>query len=132
MSSWLTRTGTSVSECLDLLAGDAALAAHDPGDPNNAANWPRYATLFPHAVHSRAVECQAPETIRLIENLVRWLLVAGNADTARTLAQQALTAHEARETPDVIGGTRPSVDTAEATGDEADALDRAAIESGTD
>lgn len=89
-----------------------ALAAHDPGDPNDAANWPRYATLFPHVVHSRAVDCQAPETIRLIENLVRWLLVAGNADTARTLAEQALTAHEARETRDAIAGTRPYVDTA--------------------
>ncbi|MDX3663067.1 FxSxx-COOH system tetratricopeptide repeat protein [Streptomyces sp. ID05-26A] len=92
----------------------AALAAHDPGDPDDAANWPLYATLFPHVVHSKAVDCRSAETARLIENLLRWLLVAGNADTARTLARQSLTAHEARQAQDAdaISGTRPSTDTA--------------------
>jgi hypothetical protein len=63
---------------------------------------------------SNSVDCQAPETNRLVENLVRFLLASGHADVARTLAEQALSAHSAREDPNevVVNAMRRYVETA--------------------
>ncbi|MEU4804491.1 FxSxx-COOH system tetratricopeptide repeat protein [Actinosynnema sp. NPDC023587] len=61
----------------------------DPGDPDTAANWPRYAELLPHALMSRAVD-SADKWVRvLVINLVRYLIRIGDWGGARDLAGQA-------------------------------------------
>ncbi|MEV0681472.1 FxSxx-COOH system tetratricopeptide repeat protein [Actinosynnema sp. NPDC050436] len=61
----------------------------DPGDPDAAANWPRYAELLPHALVSRAVESKDKWVRVLVINLVRYLLRTGDFGAARDLAGQA-------------------------------------------
>ncbi|CCH33419.1 FxSxx-COOH system tetratricopeptide repeat protein [Actinosynnema sp. NPDC047251] len=61
----------------------------DPGDPDAAANWPRYAELLPHALVSRAVESKDKWVRVLVINLVRYLLRIGDFGAARDLAGQA-------------------------------------------
>lgn len=65
------------------------LVSDDPDDPANAANWPRYGALLPHALSSQAVECPDSWVRRLISNLVRYLLNAGDYHGALQLAEQA-------------------------------------------
>ncbi|GGP84412.1 FxSxx-COOH system tetratricopeptide repeat protein [Saccharothrix coeruleofusca] len=62
----------------------------DPADPDTPVNWPRYAELLPHALVSRAVECQDKWVRQLIQNLVRYLLSSGDYGGARDLAEQAV------------------------------------------
>lgn len=62
----------------------------DPGDPDATQNWVRYAELLPHAQVSRAVDCQDEWVRDLIDNLVRYLLNAGDFGGARDLAAQAV------------------------------------------
>jgi hypothetical protein len=61
----------------------------DPGDPDNAVNWPIYADLLPHAINSRAVECQDSWVRTLVTNLVRYLLASGDYHGALSLAESA-------------------------------------------
>jgi hypothetical protein len=61
----------------------------DPGDPENSANWPVYADLLPHAINSRAVDCQDSWVRSLITNLVRYLTSAGDYVGALSLAESA-------------------------------------------
>ncbi|TWP54067.1 tetratricopeptide repeat protein [Lentzea tibetensis] len=63
----------------------------DPGDPDNAKNWSRYGELLPHALVSHAVDCQDEWVRDLIDNLVAYLLNAGDFGGARDLAAQAVT-----------------------------------------
>lgn len=60
-----------------------------PNDPNNSANWPRYAELLPHARTSRAVWCKDSWVRELITDLVRYLLNAGDYGGALDLSSQA-------------------------------------------
>ncbi|MEU8411409.1 FxSxx-COOH system tetratricopeptide repeat protein [Amycolatopsis japonica] len=66
------------------------LVSGDPGDPDTAENWRRYAELLPHATISRAVECNDRWVRALIHNLVRYLINSGDFEGARDLAQQAM------------------------------------------
>ena len=61
----------------------------DPGDPDNAVNWPVYADLLPHAINSRAVDCQDSWVRTLVTNLVRYLLASGDYHGALNLAESA-------------------------------------------
>jgi hypothetical protein len=61
----------------------------DPGDPNNSASWPIYADLLPHAVNSRAVDCQDSWVRTLVTNLVRYLTNSGDYRGALSLAESA-------------------------------------------
>ncbi|MBB5956794.1 tetratricopeptide (TPR) repeat protein [Saccharothrix tamanrassetensis] len=64
----------------------------DPGDPDTADNWPRYADLLPHALMSRAVDSSDKWVRVLVINLVRYLIRIGDWGGARDLAGQAVTA----------------------------------------
>lgn len=66
----------------------------DPGDPADVTMWPRYATLLPHAFAARAVDSKDARILRLVENLVRYLLNSGNYRDALALTEQA---HRARQ-----------------------------------
>lgn len=61
----------------------------DPGDPENAVNWPVYADLLPHAIHSRAVDSHDSWVRTLVTNLVRYLLASGDYHGALNLAEAA-------------------------------------------
>jgi hypothetical protein len=61
----------------------------DPGDPENSANWPIYADLLPHAINSRAVDCQDSWVRTLVTNLVRYLTSSGDYAGALSLADTA-------------------------------------------
>lgn len=66
------------------------LVKGDPADPDTSVNWPRYAELLPHALMSRAMECQDKWVRQLVQNLVRYLLSSGDYGGARDLAAQAV------------------------------------------
>jgi tetratricopeptide (TPR) repeat protein len=61
----------------------------DPGDPENSANWPAYADLLPHAINSRAVDCQDNWVRTLVINLVLYLTSSGDYQGALSLADSA-------------------------------------------
>lgn len=61
----------------------------DPGDPDNATNWPRYAELLPHAQVSEAAKCPDQWVRQLVLNLVRYLLNAGDFGGAHDLSKLA-------------------------------------------
>lgn len=66
------------------------LAAYDPGRPDDAREWPRYAGLLAHAEPSLAVESSQPPVRRLVRNLVRYLYAAGDYPSARSYAEATL------------------------------------------
>ena len=61
----------------------------DPGDPENSATWQVYADLLPHAINSRAVDCQDSWVRTLVTNLVRYLTSSGDYRGALSLAESA-------------------------------------------
>jgi tetratricopeptide (TPR) repeat protein len=65
------------------------LVSNDPDDPASATNWPHYAALLQHALSSRAVDCDEDWVRRLVNNLVRYLISAGDFRGALQLAEQA-------------------------------------------
>ncbi|PSL52864.1 tetratricopeptide repeat protein [Saccharothrix carnea] len=67
----------------------------DPGDPSQAADWPRYAELVPHAVQAGAVECQDKWVRRLLINLVRYMLEVGDFSGAVEMAERSVAAWRA-------------------------------------
>ena len=72
------------------------LAASDPGDPDDVDNWPKYAELLAHVGPSEVVTCRTEFVRRLAQNIVRYLYISGNYNSALTSADNALT----RWTPD--------------------------------
>ncbi|MDQ3761340.1 MAG: FxSxx-COOH system tetratricopeptide repeat protein [Actinomycetota bacterium] len=81
------------------------LAAADPGDPDDFANWPKYADLLSHAIPSRQLECRQPDGRILARNIVRWLYIAGDYETAKSSAEWALkrwVADSGDDHPDVL------------------------------
>ncbi|MDX8031682.1 FxSxx-COOH system tetratricopeptide repeat protein [Lentzea sp. BCCO 10_0856] len=62
----------------------------DPGDPDSADNWPRYAELLPHATMSRAVDCGDKWVRELMINLVRYLLASGDYGGALDFAEHCI------------------------------------------
>lgn len=61
----------------------------DPGDPANSVNWPVYADLLPHAINSRAVDCEDSWVRTMVTNMVRYLLAVGDYQGALNLAEEA-------------------------------------------
>ena len=66
------------------------LAAGDPGDPDNIGNWPKYAELLAHVGPAGVVTCRTDFVRRLAQNIVRYLYVSGNYNSALTSADKAL------------------------------------------
>jgi tetratricopeptide (TPR) repeat protein len=65
------------------------LVSDDPDNPENAASWPLYGSLLPHALSAQAVDCQDNWVRQLVNNLVRYLLSSGDYHGALQLAEQA-------------------------------------------
>ncbi|MFI7678072.1 FxSxx-COOH system tetratricopeptide repeat protein [Actinophytocola sp. NPDC049390] len=61
----------------------------DPGDPANSVNWPVYADLLPHAINSRAVDCEDSWVRTMVTNMVRYLLAVGDYQGGLSLAEEA-------------------------------------------
>jgi tetratricopeptide (TPR) repeat protein len=74
----------------------------DPGDPNVAENWTRYAELLPHTATSRAVDCTDRWVRQLILNLVRYLFNSGDYTGARDLAGHTVKSWESAVGPDDV------------------------------
>lgn len=66
------------------------LAASDPGDPDDIENWTKYAELLAHADPSEVVTCRTDFVRRLAQNIVRYLYISGNYNSALTYAEKAL------------------------------------------
>jgi tetratricopeptide (TPR) repeat protein len=69
-----------------------ATAEINPGDADDADNWPLYELLRSHVDTLRAVEEPAPAVRRLIIDLVRYLRMRGQAAACEHLAERALAA----------------------------------------
>ncbi|WP_117489116.1 FxSxx-COOH system tetratricopeptide repeat protein [Kitasatospora xanthocidica] len=67
-----------------------ALALVGAGDPDQAADWPRFAMLLPHLGPSGAVESADPDVRQWIRGSVRYLWQRGLLEAARDLATRAL------------------------------------------
>ncbi|WP_240139173.1 FxSxx-COOH system tetratricopeptide repeat protein [Streptomyces sp. MUM 178J] len=65
------------------------LAAADPKDPANAANWTRYAELYGHVIASRAVESDEPWVRHLVMNVARYLYHWGDHEVSLEFSEQA-------------------------------------------
>jgi tetratricopeptide (TPR) repeat protein len=83
------------------------VAAIDPLDPEEPANWGTYDDLHGHAVESGAEACSDESVRKLVVNLTRFLTTSGDPSTALSMADKAL-AHwaadgggERSEVPDV-------------------------------
>jgi tetratricopeptide (TPR) repeat protein len=66
------------------------LAASDPGDPDTIANWPKYHDLLAHVGPAEVVTCRTDFVRRLAQNIVRYLYISGNYDSALASADKAL------------------------------------------
>ncbi|MFI9598759.1 FxSxx-COOH system tetratricopeptide repeat protein [Streptomyces sp. NPDC052043] len=65
------------------------LAAADPQEPDDDANWRRYAELRPHIRPTRAFECEHREVRDLVINEVRYLYLLGDYTGGTQLAELA-------------------------------------------
>ncbi|MFB9239119.1 FxSxx-COOH system tetratricopeptide repeat protein [Plantactinospora siamensis] len=68
------------------------LAAANPRDSNNLANWPTFAALRPHLGPSRAVQSPVEDVRRLMIDMVRYLWKALDSQGSEQLAEEALAA----------------------------------------
>jgi tetratricopeptide (TPR) repeat protein len=66
------------------------LAASDPGEPGNIANWPKYAELLGHVGPAEIVTCEADWVRGLSQNIVGYLLITGDYSSALASADKAL------------------------------------------
>jgi tetratricopeptide (TPR) repeat protein len=66
------------------------LAAIDPRDPEDPANWVAYGDLLDHAVASGAHACRDEPVRKLVVNLTRFLTESGDPRAALSLADQVL------------------------------------------
>jgi tetratricopeptide (TPR) repeat protein len=66
------------------------LAAADPLDPEDPANWRGYEALHGHVAQSQAEACDDESVRRLVVNLVRYLTSTGDPRAALSLADDAL------------------------------------------
>ena len=76
------------------------LAGAAPADPNDEANWQRYAELVSHIMPSRVARCQDPDVRRFALNVVRYLYQSGDRQSARTFVDTFLAQWEADSGPD--------------------------------
>jgi tetratricopeptide (TPR) repeat protein len=65
------------------------LADANPNAPSSREFWPRYQALLPHVVVSRAMECDSPWVLRLVQGMVEFLYSWGDHAGARDMAREA-------------------------------------------
>ncbi|MCE7007939.1 FxSxx-COOH system tetratricopeptide repeat protein [Kibdelosporangium philippinense] len=65
----------------------ALLAQADPNDPENVANWSRYADLLPHMLASGVADSGDPQVRRSALNMANFLSTWGHPDDARAFAK---------------------------------------------
>jgi hypothetical protein len=85
------------------------LAGAAPVEPDDEANWPRYAELVSHITPSRVIRCHDPDVRRFALNIVRYLYQSGDRQSARTFVELFLeqwTADSGPDDPDVIAARR--------------------------
>ncbi len=86
-----------------LLAGAANM------NPDDEANWPRYAELIPHVVPCRVEECADPRVRDFAVSTVRYLYRSGDRELALSFVERFLERWAADSAPDdrhVIDGRR--------------------------
>ena len=66
------------------------LAGAAPADPDDEANWSRYAELVSHIMPSRVARCQDPDVRRFALNVVRYLYQSGGRQSAQTFVDTFL------------------------------------------
>lgn len=104
------------------------LAASDPGEPDEIENWPKYADLLAHVGPAEVVTCRTDFVRRLARNIVRYLYISGNYDSALTSADKALerwTEESGQDHEDVLVMTRLKVQVLRAVGRYQDAYELA-------
>jgi len=69
-------------------------------DPDDEANWPRYAELIPHIVPARVEECARPRIRDFAVNTVRYLYRSGDRALARAFVERFLERWTADSGPD--------------------------------
>ncbi|ANS67907.1 ATP-binding protein [Streptomyces lincolnensis] len=67
-----------------------ALVAADPGNPNEAGTWSRYAELVPHLEYTDVLFRDAEAAQQLVFNCLRYLYVSGEYETGIRLAEQTM------------------------------------------
>jgi len=70
------------------------LVGADPGEPTNAADWPRFQALLPHIIPSGIVSSTDVAARQLVSRTVDFLFQTGDFETALYLADLALAAWE--------------------------------------
>jgi hypothetical protein len=83
------------------------LAAADPLDPEDPANWQVYEDLQGHISQSQAEGCTDESVRRLVVNLARYLTATGDPHAARSLADDALSRWKATGTDETSGTCMP-------------------------
>jgi hypothetical protein len=66
------------------------LAAADPLDPEDPANWRAYDELRGHAAQAQAIACHNDSVWRLVVNMARYLSAIGDPRAALSLSDEAL------------------------------------------
>ncbi|MGW2330131.1 FxSxx-COOH system tetratricopeptide repeat protein [Streptomyces sp. NPDC001700] len=66
-----------------------ALAAVDPGRPDDPTTWPRYARLLPHLDYSGALESSDALSRRILPGFLRYLTLSGDYETGMHIAEEA-------------------------------------------
>ncbi|WP_462187838.1 FxSxx-COOH system tetratricopeptide repeat protein, partial [Frankia sp. CcWB2] len=65
------------------------LAATDPGNPDDPANWSYYADVLPHLLSADHIAVDSPGSRALVMNAVWYLAAHGNYKSVHRIAQQA-------------------------------------------
>ncbi|MFE7072115.1 FxSxx-COOH system tetratricopeptide repeat protein [Streptomyces sp. NPDC057620] len=68
------------------------LVGSDPGNPDKAELWQRYAALVPHLEHADLLSRTDPDVQEFVLHCLRYLYVSGEYDTGTRFAEQALEA----------------------------------------
>lgn len=66
------------------------LANLDPGDPADAAQWPRFQAILPHAYASNVLDCDDPWVRQLVIDLMEYLFFWGDHHESAALGQRAI------------------------------------------
>ncbi|MFF0310931.1 FxSxx-COOH system tetratricopeptide repeat protein [Streptosporangium sp. NPDC004379] len=102
------------------------LAAGAPLDPDDTANWPRYADLLAHVTPALVPESRNPAVRRMALDLLRYLFVSGGYQSARAFAEQFLQrwrADSGPDHPDVLAAQRHLGDVLRELGEYREAYD---------
>jgi tetratricopeptide (TPR) repeat protein len=82
----------------------SALAAANPGRPDNPHNWPRYAELAPHLKAANVLESDDAAIQTLVLDCLRYMYASGEYAAGLKLAERALTAWKQS-----LGDTHPRI-----------------------